>query len=81
MVSYRKQRNNVEYTLSCWDVYVSAIRLTPSRMLPFSSHVYVSWMKSESYYITVTFLNEPEVIFVHTVKWFQALLFNMNNSI
>ena len=27
-----------------------------------------------------TFLNEPELIFLHTVKWFQLLLSNMNNS-
>ena len=27
------------------------------------------------------FLNEPELICLHTVKWFQVLLFNANNSI
>ena len=29
----------------------------------------------------MTFLNEPELIHLHTDKWFQVLLSNMNNSI
>ena len=29
----------------------------------------------------VTFLNEPELICLHTVKWFQVLLSNTSNSI
>ena len=29
----------------------------------------------------ITFLNEPELIFWNTVKWFQILISNMNNSI
>ena len=28
------------------------------------------------HFLLITFLNEPELIFMHTVKWFQALLFN-----
>ena len=28
-----------------------------------------------------TILNEPELIFLHAVKWFQVLLFNTNNSV
>ena len=31
--------------------------------------------------LLIIFLNEPEFIFLHTVKWFQALLSNTNNSI
>ena len=31
--------------------------------------------------LLIKFLNEPELIFLHTVKWFQVLLSNMNNSI
>ena len=29
----------------------------------------------------ITFLNEPKLILLHTVKWFQEFLSNMNNSI
>ena len=29
----------------------------------------------------IRFLNEPELIFLHTVKWFPLFLSNMNNSI
>ena len=31
--------------------------------------------------LLITFLNEPELILLHTVKWFQVLLFNTNNYI
>ena len=31
--------------------------------------------------LQITFLNEPEVIFFDTVKWFHLFLSNMNNSI
>ena len=31
--------------------------------------------------LMITFLNEPEVIILHTVKWFQAFLSNINNFI
>ena len=29
--------------------------------------------------LLITFLNEPELIFLHTVKWFQVLLCSSNN--
>ena len=28
----------------------------------------------------ITFLNEPELNFLHAVKWFEALLSNTNNT-
>ena len=28
----------------------------------------------------VTFTNEPELIFLHTVKWFQVLISDINSS-
>ena len=31
--------------------------------------------------LLITFLNESVLIFLHTVKWFQVLLLNTNNSI
>ena len=31
--------------------------------------------------LSVTYLNEPDLIFFHAVKWFQVFLSNMNNSI
>ena len=31
--------------------------------------------------VLLTFLNEPKLILLHTVKWFQVLLFITNNSI
>ena len=31
--------------------------------------------------LLLTFLSEPELIYLHTVKWFQVFLFNMNNYI
>ena len=31
--------------------------------------------------LLITFLNRPEFIFFHTVKWFHLFLSNMNNSI
>ena len=31
--------------------------------------------------LLITFLNEPEFICLHTVKWFQVFLSNTNNSI
>ena len=31
--------------------------------------------------LLITFLNEPKLISLHTVKWFQAFLSIMNNSI
>ena len=31
--------------------------------------------------LLITFLNKPELIFLHTVKWFQVLLCITNNSI
>ena len=31
--------------------------------------------------ILLTFLNEPELFFVHTVKWFQLLLFKSQFNI
>ena len=31
--------------------------------------------------LLMTFLNEPEVICLHTVKWFHVFLSNTNNSI
>ena len=33
------------------------------------------------YILLITFLNKPELIFFHTVKWFQVFLSNTNNSI
>ena len=33
------------------------------------------------YILLRTFLNEPKLIFLHTVKWFQVLLCVTNNSI
>ena len=30
--------------------------------------------------LLITFLNEPELILLHTVKWFQVLLCTTNNS-
>ena len=32
-------------------------------------------------FLVTLFLNEPVLICWHTVKWFQALLFKINNSI
>ena len=29
--------------------------------------------------LLITFLNEPEIICLRTVKWFQVLLYNTNN--
>ena len=31
--------------------------------------------------LLITFLNEPELIYLHTVKSFQGSLFNTNNSV
>ena len=31
--------------------------------------------------LLITFLNEPKLIILHTVKWFQVLLCILNNSI
>ena len=31
--------------------------------------------------LLIMFLNEPKLILLHTVKWFQVLLFITNNSI
>ena len=36
------------------------------------------WFVSEYF---VTFVNEPKLFRLHTMKWFQELLFNTNNSI
>ena len=33
------------------------------------------------YILLITFLNDPEVILLYTVKWFQVLLCITNNSI
>ena len=32
-------------------------------------------------HILISFLNEPKLILLHTVKWFQVLLYIANNSI
>ena len=29
--------------------------------------------------LSITFLNEPELFFSHTVKWFQVFLYNNHN--
>ena len=31
--------------------------------------------------LLITFLNKPELVCLHTVKWFQVFLPNTNNSI
>ena len=31
--------------------------------------------------LMIAFLNKPDLISLHTVKWFQVLLLNTNNSI
>ena len=31
--------------------------------------------------LLLTFLNEPELLFLPTIKWFHLFLLNMNNSI
>ena len=31
--------------------------------------------------LEITFLSESELICLHTVKWFQVLLFNTNDSV
>ena len=43
--------------------------------------MYISniWFVNESFDGNI--LNKPELIFLHTVKWFQVLLRNTNNSI
>ena len=33
------------------------------------------------YSLSVTFSNEPKLICLHTVKWFQVFLYNANNFI
>ena len=33
------------------------------------------------HFLLIMFLNEPKHILLHTVKWFQVLLFITNNSI
>ncbi len=36
---------------------------------------------TDAHHLYITFLNEPELICLHTVKWFQVLLSNTNNLI
>ena len=47
---------------------------------PLYIYIYIRCMICE-HILYITYLNETELIFLHTVKWFQAFLSNMNNSI
>ena len=43
-------------------------------------YIYKIYMVYKTF-LSITFLNEPELIYLHTVKSFQVLLSNTNNSI
>ena len=43
--------------------------------------IYYKWSFGELFVVNIVFLNSPEHICLHTLKWFQVLLFNTNNFI
>ena len=45
-----------------------------------SLYIYITYIIFK-HILLIKFLNEQELIFLHTVKWFQAFLFNVNYSI
>ena len=45
-----------------------------------SSYKYIKYMICK-HFMLITFLNEPKIILLYTVKWFQVLLCITNNSI
>ena len=49
-------------------------------LMPNPFYTYILNMISK-HILWITSLNEPDLIFLHTVKWFHLFLSNMNNSI
>ena len=50
-------------------------------LMPNLFHTYILQIGFLKHILLITFLNEPELIFLHTVKWFHLSLSSTNNSI
>ena len=87
VLSVASQGKSVGYVLySCYAVFLNICFVVLSTLVgylkpdPVYTYIHIIYnLKANS--LSVTFLNESELICLHIVKWFQVLLSNTNNSI